>query len=308
MPKLTNIRVGASGFFRAFKGTEFEGIEELDLTIAPNSSITTDYSSLFYECTNVVSLNLKNWDMSEAKNISNMFHTCSKLENLTINLWDVGKVTNFSALFQNCRALETLNIEDWNVSAGTNFANLFYNAVKIKNVNFSKWRTGIITQGGVSSMFYNASAIEEIDLRGFNVSECLRMQNVFSGCTSLKTLNLEGWDAGKVYGKDYNGHFNDFFKGCSSLENLTFMNNLGKGFTATASNNQYSKLDLSACVNLTHESLMDVINKLYDLNLTYDVANGGTLYTQQLILGETNIAKLSETELDIARNKGWTIS
>ena len=81
---------------------------------------------------------------------------------------------------------------------------------------------------------------------------------------------------------------------------------MGKGYTTK--NNNYYKLNLSACTSLTHESLMNVINNLYDLNLTYDVANGGTLYTQSLQLGADNIAKLTAEEIAIATNKGWTVS
>ena len=53
---------------------------------------------------------------------------------------------------------------------------------------------------------------------------------------------------------------------------------------------------------------MNVINNLYDLNITYDVANGGTLYTQSLVLGGTNLAKLTDEEKAIAINKGWSLS
>ena len=52
---------------------------------------------------------------------------------------------------------------------------------------------------------------------------------------------------------------------------------------------------------------MSIINNLYDLNLTYDVANGGTLYRQRVQLGSTNLAKLSEEEKEIATNKGWNL-
>ena len=48
---------------------------------------------------------------------------------------------------------------------------------------------------------------------------------------------------------------------------------------------------------------MNVINNLYDLNLTYNVANGGTLYTQSLNLGSTNKAKLTAEEIAIATAK-----
>ena len=67
-------------------------------------------------------------------------------------------------------------------------------------------------------------------------------------------------------------------------------------------------LNLSTSSNLTYDSLMSVINNLYDLNLTYDVANGGTLYTQKFSVGSTNLAKLTAEEIAIATNKGWTVS
>ena len=61
--------------------------------------------------------------------------------------------------------------------------------------------------------------------------------------------------------------------------------------------------------SITKESLIDVINNgLYDLSLTYDVANGETLYTQQLVLGSTNLAKLTADEIAIATSKGWSVS
>lgn len=86
------------------------------------------------------------------------------------------------------------------------------------------------------------------------------------------------------------------------------ISNLGKAYTQQTANYANYTLDLSKSTGLTHDSLMNVINGLYDLNLTYNVAGGGTLYTQQLVLGETNLAKLTEDEIAIATNKGWTVS
>ena len=99
--------------------------------------------------------------------------------------------------------------------------------------------------------------------------------------------------------------------GLSSYTSLTTFNgirNLGKGYVQKTENYNYYKFDLSKCISLTKESLVNIINNLYDLNLSYDVAGGGTLYTQQLVLGETNLAKLTEDEIAVATNKGWTVS
>ena len=54
-------------------------------------------------------------------------------------------------------------------------------------------------------------------------------------------------------------------------------------------------IDLSKAVKLTHESLMNVINK------------AATVTGKKMIFGETNLAKLSEAEKQIAIDKGWTL-
>ena len=73
--------------------------------------------------------------------------------------------------------------------------------------------------------------------------------------------------------------------------------NIGKAYTQKSSIVSAYQIRLHICTKLTHESLMNVINKLYDLNLTYDVANGGTLYTQSIALGSTNLSKLTAEEI-----------
>ena len=55
------------------------------------------------------------------------------------------------------------------------------------------------------------------------------------------------------------------------------------------------QIDLSKAVNLTHESLMNVINK------------AATVTGKKMIFGATNLAKLSEAEKQVAIDKGWTL-
>lgn len=128
------------------------------------------------------------------------------------------------------------------------------------------------------------------------------MQYMFAYCNKLTNLNLNSFNMSKV------DNIINIFYSSSQLTNLQFGSNLGKGYTQKSTNYSSYKLDLSSCKLLTHESLMNVINNLYDLNLTYDVANGGTLYTQSLVLGSTNLAKLTEEEIAIATNKGWNVT
>ena len=88
----------------------------------------------------------------------------------------------------------------------------------------------------------------------------------------------------------------------TSLTTLGGFTNLGQAYLTTQSANyNFYTLDLSANTSITHDSLMNVINKLYDI-ATKGVA------TQSLTLGNTNLAKLTSAEIQIATNKGWSVS
>lgn len=87
-------------------------------------------------------------------------------------------------------------------------------------------------------------------------------------------------DTSNVYNMD------TMFQGCTSLTDLG-------GFVGLKTN-----LDLSYCTKLTHNSLMNVINKAADV-----ISSPKTL-----TLGSTNLANLSDEEKAIATAKGWTLA
>lgn len=114
----------------------------------------------------------------------------------------------------------------------------------------------------------------------------------------LETVQLlEGGKATRIY---------VMFGWCYALKNFGGIRDLGKAYTEQTKNYQSYELSFPSD-NLTHESLMNIINNLYDLNLTYDVANGGTLYTQRVRINSVNLSKLTPEEIAIATAKGWTI-
>ncbi len=176
--------------------------------------------------------------------------------------------------------------------SGTSLAYAFtkFEGTEIPEIN----GTSAVTN--METMFNSCPNLKNLDLSYFDTSNVTNMSGVFGGCTALETLNIGGWDLGKV------SSISNIFYGVGQLKNLTFGTNLGQGYLTTASANKSSyRLDLSACTNLTHDSLMSVINNLYD------IATAG-VQPQQLVLGATNIAKLSQAEQDIVTAKGWTLS
>lgn len=255
--------------------------------------ISTAY--LFYNCESLEEI--PQIDTSNVTNMYNMFYNCKSIKN--IPELDTSKVTSMAYMFYNCKEIEEIN--NLNTSNVTSLTYIFSNCTKLKKVS----NLDTLKATNLSAMFFACESLMEIP--ELNTSNVTNMQNMFRSCNAITTIPK--LDASKV------DNVNQMF-GCKSLTNLGGLVNLGKGYTRKATNNMYQVLDFifgSSPAPLTYESLINLLTNLYDLNLTYDVANGGTLYTQSIAIGAKNINKLEATEegqaaLAQAALYGWTIS
>jgi len=105
--------------------------------------------------------------------------------------------------------------------------------------------------------------------------------------------------------------FSKVLDNCGDLRICGGFKNLGKNFTTT-SENAYV-FSLVYCSNLTLESAINILNKLYDLNLTYNVANDGVLYRQQIrfntdVLNSLQSIEEGQQALAGADAKGWNVT
>ena len=215
---------------------------------------------------------------SNVKDMSNMYYNISPtVKNIDVSGLDTSNVTSMKNMFSNNSGLISIDLSNFDTSKVTTINSLFAFSTNIVSLDLSNFDTSNVEDSGFNRFVYSNS--------------------------NLEFLNISSFDFGKatMFGTE-------IFYNCSKLKDLKFGFNIGKGYIKKTENYSNCSIKLSSCSNLTHDSLMSVINGLYDLNLTYDVANGGTLYTQQLTLGSTNLAKLTEEEIAIATNKGWTVS
>ena len=79
------------------------------------------------------------------------------------------------------------------------------------------------------------------------------------------------------------------FNGCSRLEEVRFEGVIGT-----------TGMTFSANTNLSHDSIMSIIDALQDLT--------GTGTTKSVTFGATHLAKLTDAEKAIATQKGWTLA
>lgn len=165
---------------------------------------------------------------------------------------------------------------------------------KIPELNFDY----IITD--MKYFFSYCSQLQEIP--AIDTSNATNFQNCFNNCINLIKIPL--LDLGKA----------------ENISNMTFglrytvttlggFKDLGKAYSKNSVNYSFYKLSLNGTYKLTHDSLMNVINKLYDLNLNENLSTDGVCqYTQSVAFGSTNLAKLTDEEKAIATSKGWTLS
>ena len=153
-----------------------------------------------------------------------------------------------------------------------------------------------------NSLFYTGARLDVLQDLLQLVKKPTTANMMFTGCTSMVDLDMSHIDGSELI------MLGTMFASCMALTNFKFMKNLGKGYTQKTSGYYAYGVSLTDAKNLTHDSLMDIINNLYDLNLTYKALGSSATYTQKLQIGTTNITKLTAEEIAIATKKGWSVS
>ena len=128
-------------------------------------------------------------------------------------------------------------------------------------------------------MFENCSSLTTIPK--LDTSQVTNMDYMFFSCRHLQSIpELDTSQVTTMY---------RMFYGCYSITDLG-------GFIGLKCNLELKHY--SGSYPLTHDSLMNVINKAADV----------TASPATLTLGSTNLAKLSDEEKGIATTKGWTLA
>ena len=132
-----------------------------------------------------------------------------------------------------------------------------------------------------SNMFYNCTALTSIPQ--LDTSNGTNFGYMFNGCSALTTIPL--LNMSNVSGTSWS----NMFYNCPALKNVTF-----EGTIPVRGNMSV----FSSCPNLTVESLMSFINALTNMS---DTA------TYTITIGSTNLAKLTEEQIQIATDKRITL-
>lgn len=193
--------------------------------------------------------------------------------------------TSYSSKFNNNKNLVYMPLVD--TSTATDMSYMFNGCANLKTIPLLDTSSAT----NISDIFYDCKALK--DVAQLDLSSAVNMENAFYNCELLETLPLLDFSSVK--------NVKNMFYGCTNLKNVAGFKDLGENYLTTASQGSASyTLNLSSCNNLTHDSLVNIINNLYD------IATKGCAI-QNLNLGSTNKAKLSAEEMAVATTKGWNI-
>ena len=205
---------------------------------------------------------------------------------IAMPLLDISIRTDLNLMFGECYSLTT--IPQLDTSNATDMSYMFGNCHSLTTI--PKLDTSNVTN--ISGMFKGCTSLTTVPQ--LDTSNATDMSYMFQTCNSLTTIPQ--LDTSNVT------NTRDTLYYLTSLENFGGLLNLGQAYSTSLSANYYTYgLKLSNSTKLTHESLMNIINGLYDIKTK-------GCKSQQLVFGATNLAKLTSEEIAIATNKGWSVS
>ena len=145
---------------------------------------------LFQNCSDLISLDLSEYDTAGYTSMAGMFNGCHRLEEIIgINKFKTIKVKNMVAMFQECNKIEYLDLSSFNTSNTTNMGWMFFKCYKLKEIKgINKFDTSKVNN--MRAMFAKCSEMSYLNLSNFNTSNVDDFAWMFYKCNNLEILNL----------------------------------------------------------------------------------------------------------------------
>ena len=164
---------------------------------------------MFYELTNIIEVDLSDFDASEVSKMNGMFYGCSNLEKITFGNIKTDSLENIAGAFTKCHKLKSIDLSNFDFSKVTSINNLFMDSIKLETINFGNIKTSKVEY--MESVFNSCLKLISVDLSKFDTTNVKSMSRMFSNCTSLKYLDLSSFVTSKVTRINY------MFNSCKSL-------------------------------------------------------------------------------------------
>ena len=147
---------------------------------------------LFYSCSDVLTLDVSNWDTSQATSMKYMFCLCRNLMQVDVSNFNTGNVTDMAYMFHDCKLLTSLDVSNFDTSNVTNMMYMFNGCRALTTLDLSNWDTSKVTD--MTYMFYSCKKLTSLNISNWDMTKITASYNyyqMFNGCTALHTLRLD---------------------------------------------------------------------------------------------------------------------
>lgn len=186
---------------------KIERVAVVDEGVAPQTMY-----AWFFECNNLLSVNLSRLDTSKTTSLGYAFSRCKSLTDLDLSVLDTSSVRSFADVFQDCSSLRSVNLAGWDTSSGKDFRQMFYRCASLEEIDISSFKTSASTS--FEQMFYGCSSLRSLALSHFDTGSATTFASMFYNCASLAILDVSMFDTTSAT------DLSQAFYGCKSLTEL----------------------------------------------------------------------------------------
>ena len=233
------------------------------------------------------SLDLSGWDFEAATDMARFLNSAIKLRTLTLpENMTLANVTDMNSCFNGCSNLQSLDTSKWTLANVTNMGNCFNGCNNLQSLDTSKWTLANVTN--MDYCFYKCANLREIDLSSCNITKCVYWNRTFFGLYKLETLRIGLIDFSSASGNSIN-----FFEYTTNIREITgTLRGIRNNFGAVSR-------------RMTRDSCMVFINGLETVTEAKTLTLG--VNNKPLSLGGKGSDPISDDDLKIATDKGWTV-
>jgi len=196
--------------FQKYFKPDKEGIYSIIIKLKNN---ITDCSCMFYNCNNIVNIDLSSFNSKNVIDMKNMFFCCTGLTNIDLSSFNTQNVIDMSYMFYGCSLLKSLDLSSFNTKNTKSLQDMFSCCNNLIELDLSSFNTEHVTN--ISFMFDSCNNLENINLSTFNTENVTNMRCTFYNCININNINLSSsFTLKKVTDKSY------MFENCSNLKNI----------------------------------------------------------------------------------------
>ena len=185
--------------------------DEIKAAVVDVKGITSTYL-MFYGCSSITSVDIKNLDTSNVTDMRGMFLNCNKLKSLDMSKANTENVTDMRWMFRGCKSLSSIDIRNFNTTNVKSMAWMFADCNSLTNLDVSKFNTENVTE--MYGMFADCRSLTSLNIRNFDTSNVTDMDCMFQHCNKLTSLDVSGFNTSNVTNMTW------MFWDCSKLTSL----------------------------------------------------------------------------------------